>query len=110
MYGHREQIPLSLQNIFPFDQWPKLAHFGITRFEVTPSDLLEALGQLPRTCQSIELNRLRFFGQGDIDDWLDSENLKRFGMFHGLTGGTTQKAEMAGSRGVRQTMPHHDCG
>ncbi|KAJ6142996.1 hypothetical protein N7471_002449 [Penicillium samsonianum] len=91
-FGHREHNGfMSLQKILPFDQWPKLAHFGITRLEITPSDLLETLSKLPQTVQSIELNRLRFYGQGTFDDWRKSENLERFGMFHGLLEEIRQK-------------------
>lgn len=91
-FGHREHNGfLPLQKILPFDQWPKLAHFGITRLEITPSDLLETLSKLPQTVQSIELNRLRFYGQGTFDDWRKSENLERFGMFHGLLEEIRQK-------------------
>ncbi|KAJ5991543.1 hypothetical protein N7522_011750 [Penicillium canescens] len=91
-WGYREYNAFtSLRNILPFAQWPKLAHFGITRLEITPSDLLETLGKLPQTVRSIELNRLRFYGQGDVDDWRESENLERFGMFHALLEEIRQK-------------------
>jgi hypothetical protein len=84
-FGHREHNGfVSLHRIVPLDQWPRLAHFGITRLEVTPLDLLEALSKLPRAVKSIELNRLRLFGQGDADEWREGQDLERFGMFHNL--------------------------
>ncbi|CAF3491773.1 unnamed protein product [Fusarium graminearum] len=48
-----------LEIIFPFDQWPKLQHFGISNMLVTSSNLVSLLAVLP-PLRSVELSNLGF--------------------------------------------------
>ena len=59
--GHH--IPL-LGAIFPVDRWPRLCHFGLSRFLVTRADLLSLLAALPPTLRSVELGNLKFLDEG----------------------------------------------
>ena len=72
--GHH--IPL-LRAIFPVDRWPRLRHFGLSRFLVTRADLLSLLAALPPTLRSLELGNLAFLDEGGhwrglLEDMRDS--------------------------------------
>ncbi|KAL7905323.1 hypothetical protein GGI35DRAFT_471854 [Trichoderma velutinum] len=61
-----------LYDIFPIERWPKLRHFGLTRFLVSLRDLLSFLSKLPASVRTIELNCLYFVsGDGTYRDLLD---------------------------------------
>jgi hypothetical protein len=50
--------PIHLTSVFPVEDWPSLRHFGLFRFDVSKSDLLDLLKLLPKTLQSVELGLL----------------------------------------------------
>ncbi|KAL6906827.1 hypothetical protein GGI43DRAFT_420771 [Trichoderma evansii] len=49
-----------LRDIFPIEQWPKLRHFGLSKFYVRQDDLLPLLAALPATIRTVELSFLYF--------------------------------------------------
>ncbi|PWY81740.1 hypothetical protein BO94DRAFT_601809 [Aspergillus sclerotioniger CBS 115572] len=55
---------MSLNAIFPVQQWPKLRHFGISNFVVTTDDVISFLKKLPETIRSVELKFLYFLDEG----------------------------------------------
>jgi hypothetical protein len=55
-----EEMDLSLSTIFPIDQWPRLEHFGLSRFIVEMDDLMAVLAALPASLRSVELSHLAF--------------------------------------------------
>lgn len=57
-----------LDTILPFDQWPKLRHFGLGNGVIADDDLISTLQRLPRSLRSVELSALEF--SGGVDDWL----------------------------------------
>ncbi|PKK50479.1 hypothetical protein CI102_5669 [Trichoderma harzianum] len=62
-----------LHDIFPIERWPKLRHFGLTRFLVSQRDLVSFLSKLPASVRTIELNCLYFIsGDGNYRDLLDN--------------------------------------
>ncbi|KKP01557.1 hypothetical protein THAR02_06342 [Trichoderma harzianum] len=74
---HRARDPGShlalLHDIFPIERWPKLRHFGLTRFLVSQRDLVSFLSKLPASVRTIELNCLHFISDdGDYRDLLEN--------------------------------------
>ncbi|CAH0059550.1 unnamed protein product [Clonostachys solani] len=61
--GGREHFT-PLLSIFPVKQWPRLRHFGLSRFIVIQQDLLALLSALPSTIRSVELSYLFFLPHG----------------------------------------------
>lgn len=62
-----------LHDIFPIERWPKLRHFGLTRFLVSQRDLVSFLSKLPASVRTVELNCLYFIsGDGNYRDLLDA--------------------------------------
>ncbi|KAK1721904.1 hypothetical protein BDP67DRAFT_586852 [Colletotrichum lupini] len=62
---------IPLRSVFPVETWKNLAHFGLTRWLVRQSDLLEFLAALPQTLRSVELSFLSFMkGHGNYRDLL----------------------------------------
>ncbi|KAL6802796.1 hypothetical protein GGI42DRAFT_32713 [Trichoderma sp. SZMC 28013] len=62
-----------LHDIFPIERWPKLRHFGLTRFLVSQRDLVSFLSKLPASVRTVELNCLHFIsGDGTYRDLLDA--------------------------------------
>ncbi|KAJ6786281.1 hypothetical protein PWT90_00821 [Aphanocladium album] len=56
---------IPLQNILPITAWPKLKHFGLSRFLVSQSDVVSFLKMLPASISTVELSFLYFLeGQG----------------------------------------------
>jgi hypothetical protein len=53
-----------LRTIFPVDKWPRLRHFGLSRFLVKQADVLALLAALPVTLRSVELSFLEFLHDG----------------------------------------------
>lgn len=49
-----------LRDIFPIERWPKLRHFGLSKFYVRQDDLLPLLAALPDTIRTVELSFLYF--------------------------------------------------
>ncbi|KAJ5921454.1 hypothetical protein N7466_009780 [Penicillium verhagenii] len=74
-YGEAKEAPdyapvVPLESIFPFDKWPKLRHFELSRFFVKQSDILSCLSRLPDTLESVKLSFLVFVDNGkNGDDW-----------------------------------------
>lgn len=61
-----------LQGIFPVVAWPKLKHFGLSRFLVSQSDLIELLKKLPASIRTVELSFLYFLeGSGHYGTLLE---------------------------------------
>lgn len=61
-----------LQGILPVVAWPKLKHFGLSRFLVCQSDLIELLKKLPASIRTIELSFLYFLeGSGHYGSLLE---------------------------------------
>ncbi|KAL6787135.1 hypothetical protein J3E68DRAFT_445673 [Trichoderma sp. SZMC 28012] len=54
-----------LHDIFPIERWPKLRHFGLTRFLVSQRDLVSFLSKLLASVRTIELNCLYFISSDD---------------------------------------------
>lgn len=55
---------IPLRTIFPFPQWPRLRHWGLSGFLVMQSDVMSILSELPSTVQSVDLSFLRFLDTG----------------------------------------------
>ncbi|KAI0904127.1 hypothetical protein F4823DRAFT_628864 [Ustulina deusta] len=55
---------IPLLSIFPTDKWPRLKHFGLTRFLVTQADMISLLASLPLTIRSVQLSFLYFLDGG----------------------------------------------
>lgn len=53
-----------LRSIFPVEKWPRLRHFGLSRFLVKQKDVLGLLASLPDTLRSVELSFLMFLDGG----------------------------------------------
>ncbi|CVK99432.1 uncharacterized protein FMAN_02274 [Fusarium mangiferae] len=47
---------IPLHSIFPVNDWHQLRHFGLCRFIVKKDDVIEFLGALPPTLESVELS------------------------------------------------------
>ncbi|KAF7547408.1 hypothetical protein G7Z17_g7733 [Cylindrodendrum hubeiense] len=60
-------IFVPLRTIFPIDKWPRLQHFGLSRFMVNQDDLISILSALPPTLRSVELSFLKFEDGGDYN-------------------------------------------
>lgn len=60
--GPEPFIPLT--TIFPIDRWPRLRHFGLSRFLVMQADVMALLAALPSTVRSVELSFLHFLDGG----------------------------------------------
>ncbi|KAL2683338.1 hypothetical protein Neosp_007808 [[Neocosmospora] mangrovei] len=56
--GEEHHIPL--RTLFPIDTWSNLQHFGLSRFLVNQSDVMDFLLAMPLTLQSVELSFLWF--------------------------------------------------
>jgi hypothetical protein len=72
-YGEAKEAPdyasvVPLESIFPFDKWPKLRHFELSRFFVKQSDILSCLSRLPDTLESVKLSFLVFVDNGKKGD------------------------------------------
>ncbi|KAI0531907.1 hypothetical protein GGR58DRAFT_507965 [Xylaria digitata] len=55
---------IPLLSIFPTDKWPRLEHFGLTRFIVTQTDVILLLASLPLTIRSVQMSFLYFLDGG----------------------------------------------
>lgn len=55
---------IPLRTIFPVDKWPRLRHFGLSKFLVQQADVLSLLSALPLTLRSVELSFLDFLDDG----------------------------------------------
>lgn len=53
-----------LLSVFPVASWPRLRHFGLSRFLVTKDDVFALLAALPLTLRSVELSFLSFLDGG----------------------------------------------
>ncbi|UKZ78871.1 hypothetical protein TrVFT333_006617 [Trichoderma virens FT-333] len=82
---HRLKDPdapfILFDEIFPIERWPKLRHFGLSRFLVSQRDLISFLSKLPASLRTIELSCLYFLaGDGSyrtlLDDMRDSLDWK----------------------------------
>ncbi|CEJ93480.1 hypothetical protein VHEMI09065 [[Torrubiella] hemipterigena] len=62
---------LPLRSLFPVDTWSNLRFFGITKFLVLTSDLVDLLGVLPQSVARVELNFLMFLQRGTYGDLLE---------------------------------------
>ncbi|UKZ78870.1 hypothetical protein TrVFT333_006616 [Trichoderma virens FT-333] len=63
---------IPLRTIFPIEKWPKLQHFGLSRFLVRQDDIVSFLLALPKTIRTIELSFLFFLeGGGCYRDLLE---------------------------------------
>ncbi|OAQ98571.1 hypothetical protein LLEC1_07579 [Akanthomyces lecanii] len=57
---------IPLQSILPIAAWQKLRHFGLSRFTVCQSDVIELLKNLPASIRTVELSFLYFLeGRGN---------------------------------------------
>ncbi|PYI09468.1 hypothetical protein BO78DRAFT_438098 [Aspergillus sclerotiicarbonarius CBS 121057] len=56
---------MSLNAIFPVENWPKLRHFGLSGFVVTTEDVVSLFKRLPETIRSVELRSLHFLGEDE---------------------------------------------
>ncbi|KAK6222376.1 hypothetical protein LQW54_001076 [Pestalotiopsis sp. IQ-011] len=72
----RETLP-SLHSMLPSDCWPKLQHFGLTRAIVRHEELSSVLQNLPPTARLVELNELRFLGEGPNPDLCQRSLVRR---------------------------------
>ncbi|KAH0499714.1 hypothetical protein TgHK011_006889 [Trichoderma gracile] len=69
--GHPDHFT-PLRSLLPLRRWPKLRHFGLSRFLVRQDDLLSLLAELPGTVRTIELSFLYFLdGGGSYRDLLE---------------------------------------
>lgn len=64
-YDPRLDIGMSLLEIFPIAQWPKLKSFGLSNYHVKINDLITFLSQLPPSIQTLELTSIEFLDS----DW-----------------------------------------
>lgn len=60
-----------LRQLFPIYKWPRLRHFGLSRFLVTKADLLSFLAALPDTLRTLELSNLGFLDDTSYEDLLE---------------------------------------
>jgi hypothetical protein len=49
-----------LKETFRIEQWPKLRHFGLSRFSVSRAELIDLLNLMPSSLRSVELEFLLF--------------------------------------------------
>ncbi|KAF0332297.1 hypothetical protein GQ607_000313 [Colletotrichum asianum] len=82
----RPDLFVPLRSVFPVESWTQLTHFGLSAFLVKQQDLLDFLGSLPETLQSVELSSLWF--------------MKNSGSFRGLLEGIRDELDWRG-RSVR---------
>lgn len=54
-----------LLDIFPIERWPKLRHFGLSKFLVRQDDVMSLLVALPASIRTVELSFLCFLNDGD---------------------------------------------
>ncbi|KAL7895965.1 hypothetical protein HDV63DRAFT_380437 [Trichoderma sp. SZMC 28014] len=54
-----------LLDIFPIERWPKLRHFGLSKFLVRKDDVMSLLKALPVTIRTVELSFLCFLNDED---------------------------------------------
>ncbi|PNP38492.1 hypothetical protein TGAMA5MH_09573 [Trichoderma gamsii] len=54
-----------LLDILPIERWPKLRHFGLSKFLVRQDDVMSLLKALPVTIRTVELSFLCFLNDGD---------------------------------------------
>lgn len=55
---------IPLRDIFPIERWPKLRHFGLSRFFVRQDDIISLLLALPISIRTVELSFLYFLDHG----------------------------------------------
>ncbi|KAL9474231.1 hypothetical protein ACSS6W_008611 [Trichoderma asperelloides] len=53
-----------LLDIFPIERWPKLRHFGLSKFLVRQDDVMSLLVALPASIRTVELSFLCFLNDG----------------------------------------------
>ncbi|KAF3803540.1 hypothetical protein GCG54_00004711 [Colletotrichum gloeosporioides] len=82
----RPDLCVPLRSVFPVESWTQLTHFGLLAFLVKQQDLLDLLGALPETLQSVELSSLWFMSNS--------------GSFRGLLEGIRDELDWRG-RSVR---------